>query len=124
MQQPADASGSRHASALNVRHRCGRIARSCGRVLWNRSVQLVEIQAIESHFRGASILLNVTALLRAKNRDDVGALREKPCERELRERALLARRDRFKPANDLEIVVEVLRLKPREDPTAIALRQV
>ena len=62
--------------------------------------------------------------LRARDRDNVVALREQPRERELRRRAAFARGHALHALDDLEVLLEVLALKPRIVSPPVVGREV
>src|SRR5262249_49837580 len=72
----------------------------------------------------AEVLLQVRAPLRARDRDDVVALREDPRERELRGPAALLRGELLHAADEVEVLLEVVALEARRHPPVVVGREV
>src|SRR5438094_2855731 len=70
------------------------------------------------------VLVDALLPLRPRDRHDVLALREEPCEHELRRRALLLRRHLLEALHDLYVLVEMLALEARMRETPVAVGQV
>src|SRR5262249_16051952 len=73
------------------------------------------------HVDRGCVLLEVAAPLRSRDRDDVGALREHPGDRELRRRDALLRSDLLDLRRDAEIRVEVVAREPRSVAAEVVL---
>src|SRR5438874_2073336 len=70
------------------------------------------------------VLVDALLPLRPGDRHDVLALREEPCEHELRRRALLLRRHLLEALHDLHVLVEMLALEARMGEAPVAVGQV
>src|SRR5215216_76954 len=87
-------------------------------------VERLEVLVAQLHGERADVLLEVTAPLRARDGNDVLALRVHPRERDLGRRGVLLGRQRVDPLDDRDVRLEVVSLHARLAPAEVVLREL
>src|SRR3954469_23468047 len=105
-------------------HRLRRVPVSGRRSLRGRVRDPAQLLGCQVDVRAPGVLLEIAALLRPGDGDDVLALREGPGERELRRRRALLLGDLLHALDETEVLVEVRSLEARVVAPVIVLRQV
>src|SRR5205807_3213471 len=83
-----------------------------------------EIFAGKIDIERADVLLEIFSAFGSRDWNDVVALREHPCQRELRRRAFLFASNFFDALYDIEIALKIVALKSRRRPPVVVLRNV
>src|SRR5204862_3579835 len=105
--------GSAQSSAAHRAQGVGRIALARRRARRNDAIDAREILRRELHVERAQILFEILAALRARDGNDVAALRKHPCQCQLRRRAVLLGRDPVDLIDELQVLREIVSLESR-----------
>ena len=104
---------------INRMHECFRIARSDSGAERRRFLNATQLIVAQFNLDRLRVLFEPFTPFCSRNRHDVFALREQPCESQLRWRAILLRGDFFGLFNKSQIAFKILALKSWQVMTKI-----
>src|SRR3954471_22606082 len=105
-------------------HRLRRVALALGRAHRERLVQTTEVVVGERDLRRGDVLLEVLHPLCARDRDDILAAAQDPCDRDLARLRVVLVRDLLDHPHELHVLVERLALEARVHAPEVALVEV
>src|ERR1051326_3285870 len=114
----------RQLRAIEQLHHCFWISRTGESVLGSKLVNSGQFIAGELDVERSDVFLKIFATLGSGNRDDVAALGQDPGKGELGRSAFFFARNFLDATDQVEIVLEIVSLKPRSCPPVVILRQI